>query len=54
VLGTVSIGRSGAEQPLAGDGLQRPLVPRSRFQPHLKRSVRPQIEKDAKAGIDFP
>jgi chromosomal replication initiation ATPase DnaA len=27
------------QQPLAGDGLQRPL--RSRFQPRLKRSVRP-------------
>jgi len=25
--------------PLVGDGFQRPLVPRSRFQPHLKCSV---------------
>jgi hypothetical protein len=29
-----------AEQSLAGDGLQRSLVPRSRFQPRLKRRVR--------------
>ena len=27
-------------KPAAGDGLQRPLVPRSRFQPRLSRSVR--------------
>jgi hypothetical protein len=27
------------EQSRAGDGLQRPLVPRSRFQPRLTRGV---------------
>jgi hypothetical protein len=31
-----------AEQPHAGDGEQRPLVPRSRCSPHLMRSVSPQ------------
>jgi choline dehydrogenase-like flavoprotein len=30
----------GLYQPAASDGLQRPLVPRSRFQPCLSRSVR--------------
>jgi len=29
-----------AEQPAAGDGKQRPLVPRSRCLPRLSRSVR--------------
>ena len=28
-----------AEQTHAGDGFQRPLVPRVRFQPHLMRGV---------------
>jgi len=31
-----------AEQSRAGDGAQRPLVPRSRFPPRLTRSVRCQ------------
>ena len=30
------------EQGFAGDGFQRPLVPRSRFQPRLKPGVRRQ------------
>ena len=34
--------QSSPNAPLAGDGLQRSLVPRSRFQLHLKRSVRCQ------------
>ena len=29
-----------AEQGFAGDGFQRPLVPRSRFQPRLKPGVK--------------
>ena len=29
-----------AEQTHAGDGFQRPLVPRVRFQPYLMRGVR--------------
>ena len=33
------------------DGFQRPLVPRSRFQPHLKRSVRPLRAKKEKIKI---
>jgi hypothetical protein len=33
--------RSRAEQPAAGDGKQRPLVPRSRCLPRLTRGVRP-------------
>ena len=32
---------AGAEQGFAGDGEQRPLVPRSRSSPRLKPSVRP-------------
>jgi len=31
-----------------GDGLQRPLVPRSRFQPRLTRGVRPKFHKSRK------
>ena len=31
-----------AEQARAGDGVQRPLVPRSRFPPRLTRGVRRQ------------
>ena len=35
--------RAHAEQGFAGDGEQRPLVPRSRYSPRLKPSVRCQV-----------
>jgi hypothetical protein len=37
-------------QPAAGDGKQRPLVPRVRFQPHLMRGVRLPLCKLCTAG----
>jgi hypothetical protein len=36
----------GAEQGFAGDGEQRPLVPRSRSSPRLKPSVRRQRRRN--------
>ena len=47
------MGSSGcrAEQARAGDGFQRPLVPRFRFQPRLTRGVRPQIPPERKGDM---
>ena len=46
------MGSSGgrAEPRHAGDGFQRPLVPRSRSQPRLKRGVRCQGRGENLAG----
>ena len=41
----------GAEQPAAGDGCQRPLVPRSRCLPRLSRSVRLQASRQGQGKI---
>jgi len=40
--GQAHMTRDLAEQARAGDGFQRPLVPRSRFQPRLTPGVRHQ------------
>ena len=45
---------STAEQTAAGDGFQRPLVPRSRFQPRLSGSVRPKFHQSGKEVREQP